>query len=198
MKTLLDFIPILLFFAAYKLHDTFGISKDEAIYFATPVLMAATVAQMAIIYWIDKKLTTMHKITLGMILVFGGITLLLHDKRFIMWKPTVVYWMMGVGFLVTEVILKKRMLRQMMGGQLDVPEAIWTRVGWAWALFFVAMGFLNLYVAFVLYANDTDAWVTFKTWGTLALTLVFIVAQGLYLSRHALEPTGDAASGSRS
>ena len=94
--------------------------------------------------------------------------------------------------------LTERMLRQMMGGQLDVPDAIWSRVGWAWALFFVAMGFLNLYVAFVLYANDTDAWVTFKTWGTLALTLVFIVAQGLYLSRHALEPASDAASGSRS
>lgn len=78
---------------------------------------------------------------------------------------------------------------------VEVEVAIWIRIGWAWALFFVAMGFLNLYVAFVLYADDTDAWVTFKTWGTLALTLVFIVAQGVYLSRHALEPAAETPSG---
>ena len=75
MKTFLEFIPILLFFAAYKLHAWFGVSKDEAIYFATPVLMAATVVQMAVLYWIDRKLSALQKITLGMILVFGGITL---------------------------------------------------------------------------------------------------------------------------
>ena len=104
MRFLIDFFPIALFVAAYKLHDMFGISKDEAIYFATPVLMAATVGQMAILYWIDKKLTTLQKITLGMILVFGGITLVLHDKRFIMWKPTVVNWLFAAAFLCLPLL----------------------------------------------------------------------------------------------
>jgi len=155
----------------------------------------ATLLQVVILKAARKPVDRILWASLGVVIVLGALTLWFNNEAFIMWKPTVVYWIMGLGFLLTEVVFKKRMLKQMMGGQLDVPEAIWTRVGWAWALFFVGMGFLNLYVAFVLYAGNTDAWVNFKTWGTLVLTLLFIVAQGVYLSRHALEPAAEAAPG---
>lgn len=178
MKTLLDFIPILLFFAAYKLHDWFGISKDEAIYFATPVLMAATVAQMAIIYWIDKKLTTMHKITLGMILVFGGITLLLHDKRFIMWKPTVLYAGMAIALAVAVWGMKHNFLKSMLGSQLELPDAVWHKLNIAWIVYTAFMAISNGYVA--AYFSE-DAWANFKLWGYV-FPLAFLIGQGLYIS----------------
>lgn len=178
MKTLLDFLPILLFFGAYKLHDSFGISKDEAIYFATPVLMAATVAQMAIIYWIDKKLSTMHKITLGMILIFGGITLLLHDKRFIMWKPTVLYAGMAIALAVAVWVMKHNFLKSLLGSQLDLPDRVWHRLNVAWIGYTVFMALSNAYVA--AYFSE-DAWANFKLWGYV-FPLAFLIGQGLYIA----------------
>lgn len=215
MKFLFDLLPVILFFVSYKWADGhkeataewlthyvgFAVAsgtvaaKQAPVLLATVVVVAATLLQVVILKVARKPVDRILWASLGVVVVLGALTLWFNNEAFIMWKPTVVYWLMGVGFLLTEVVFKKRMLKQMMGGQLDVPEAIWTRVGWAWALFFVGMGFLNLYVAFVLYAGNTDAWVNFKTWGTLALTLVFIVAQGVYLSRHALEPVAEAAPG---
>jgi intracellular septation protein len=178
MKTLLDFIPIALFFAAYKLHDMFGISKDEAIYFATPVLMAATVGQMAILYWIDKKLTTLQKITLGMILVFGGITLVLHDKRFIMWKPTVLYAGMSIALAVAVWGMKHNFLKVMLGSQLELPDRVWHRLNIAWIGYTAFMAASNAYVA--TYYSE-DAWANFKIWG-YAFPIAFLICQGLYIS----------------
>jgi intracellular septation protein len=192
MKTLLDFIPILLFFAAYKLHAWFGMGKDEAIYFATPVLMAATVAQMAIIYWIDRKLTALQKITLGMILVFGGITLALHDKRFIMWKPTVLYAGMSIALAVAIWGMKNNFLKTMLGSQLELPDAIWHRLNVAWVVYTAFMAISNGYVA--MYYSE-DAWANFKIWGYV-FPLTFLIAQGLYIAPHLKgdEPSKDSPS----
>ncbi|MDH4449577.1 MAG: septation protein A [Rhodoferax sp.] len=178
MKTLLDFLPILLFFAAYKLHDLFGIPKDEAIYFATPVLMAATAAQMAIVYWMDKKLSAMHKITLGMILVFGGITLALHDKRFIMWKPTVLYAGMSIALAVAVWGLKHNVLKTLLGSQLSLPDRVWHKLHVAWVAYTAFMAFSNGYVA--AYFSE-DAWANFKLWGYV-FPLTFLIAQAVYIS----------------
>jgi len=180
MKTFLDFIPILLFFAAYKLHYLFGIPKDEAIYFATPVLMAATVAQMAIIYWIDRKLTALQKITLGMILVFGGITLALHDKRFIMWKPTVLYAGMAIALALAIWVWKNNFLKSMLGSQLELPDAVWHKLNVAWVFYTAFMAISNAYVA--MYYSE-DAWANFKIWGYI-FPLLFLVGQGFYIAPH--------------
>lgn len=192
MKTLLDFIPILLFFAAYKLHAWFGVSKDEAIYFATPVLMGATVVQMAILYWIDRKLTALQKITLGMILVFGGITLALHDKRFIMWKPTVLYAGMAIALAVAIWGMKNNFLKSMLGSQLELPDAIWHRLNVAWVVYTAFMSISNGYVA--MYYSE-DAWANFKIWGYV-FPLTFLIAQGLYIAPHLKtdEPSEDRPS----
>jgi len=114
MKLLLDFFPILLFFGAFKLAD---------IYVATGVLMAATVVQMAITYAIERRLQTMQKATLVLILLFGSLTLLLHDERFIKWKPTVLYGAMAIALAVALWGFRKNFLQTMLGAQLQLPRA---------------------------------------------------------------------------
>ena len=177
MKIFLDFVPILLFFGAYKLHAWFGIGKDEAIYFATPVLMAATALQMSIIYYIDRKLTVMHKITLAMILVFGGVTLALHDKRFIMWKPSILYAGMAIALAISAWRMKRNFLKSVLGAQLELPDSAWNNLNLAWIFYCVFMAVSNAYVA-VYYSED--AWANFKVWGYI-FPLLFLVGQGIYI-----------------
>ncbi|MCZ8292896.1 MAG: septation protein A [Hylemonella sp.] len=171
MKILIDFFPILLFFGAYKFYD---------IYVATAVLMAATVLQTGLMYAIDRKLQTMQKITLALILVFGTLTLALHDDRFIKWKPTVLYAAMAVALAVALWALKKNYLKLLLGSQLELPDAVWMRLNVAWIVYCTFMAALNGYVA-AFYS--TEAWVNFKLWG-YAFPLIFIVGQGLYIARY--------------
>ena len=171
MKILIDFFPLLLFFGAYKFYD---------IYVATAVLMGATVLQMGLIYAIDRRLQTMHKITLLLILVFGTLTLALHDERFIKWKPTVLYAAMAVALAIALWGMKKNFLKLLLGSQLELPERVWMRLNVAWIAYSFFMAVLNGYVA-ALYS--TEAWVNFKLWG-YAFPLVFIIGQGLYIAPH--------------
>ncbi|HOB65591.1 septation protein A [Ottowia sp.] len=171
MKLLLDFLPLVLFFVAYKMYG---------IYVGTAVLMAATVAQMAIIYAIDKKLTTMHKATLALILIFGGLTLFLQDERFIKWKPTVLYTAMAVALAVALWAYRKNFLKMMLGSQLALPDPVWNRLTLAWVLYCLFMAAINGYVAAFF---STDAWANFKLWGYV-FPLAFIVGQGIYVARH--------------
>lgn len=171
MKILIDFFPILLFFGAYKLYD---------IYLATGVLMAATVLQMGLVYAIDRKLQLMHKITLALILIFGTLTLLLHDERFIKWKPTVLYAAMALALAVALWGLRRNILQLLLGSQLELPPAVWHRLNLAWIAYCAFMAAINGYVA-AFYS--TEAWVNFKLWG-YAFPLVFIVGQGFYIARH--------------
>jgi intracellular septation protein len=171
MKILIDFFPILLFFGAYKFYD---------IYVGTAVLMGATVLQMALIYGIDRKLTAMHKITLALVLIFGTLTLVLHDDRFIKWKPTVLYAAMAVGLAVAVWILKKNFLKMMLGSQISLPEPVWMRLNVIWVVYCLFMALTNAYVAAYF---STEAWVNFKLWG-YAFPLIFIVGQGFYISRY--------------
>lgn len=188
MKIFLDFFPILLFFAAYKLHAWFGVGKEEAIYFATPVLMAATVLQMAAIYAIDKKLTAMHKVTLVLILVFGTITLALHDKRFIMWKPTVLYAGMAIALAISIWGMRKSFLKTMLGSQLELPDAVWHKLNVAWVFYAAFMAISNAYVA--TYYSE-DAWANFKIWGYV-FPLAFLLGQGIFIAPHLKAAESDA------
>jgi intracellular septation protein len=171
MKIFLDFFPILLFFAAYKFYG---------IYVGTAVLMAGTVVQMAAMYAIDRKLQTMHKVTLALVLIFGTLTLTLHDDRFIKWKPTVLYAAMGLALAVALWVLRKNYLKALLGSQLTLPNPVWHRLNVAWVWYCAFMAAINGYVA----ANySTEDWVNFKLWGYV-FPLVFILAQGVYISRH--------------
>ena len=171
MKLLIDFFPILLFVGAYKLYD---------IYVGTAVLMAATVLQMGLIYSIDRRLQMVQKITLVLVLVFGALTLALHDDRFIKWKPTVLYAAMAIGLAVALWLLKKNFLKLILGSQLELPDAVWQRLNRVWIGYCVFMASINGYVAAYY---STEDWVNFKLWG-YAFPLVFIVGQGFYIARY--------------
>lgn len=171
MKILIDFFPILLFFGAFKLYN---------IYVGTAVLMAATAVQMGLIYFIDRKLQMMQKVTLGLILVFGTLTLILQDDRFIKWKPTVLYAAMAISLTVAVWIYKKNFLKLMLGSQLELPEPIWMRLNIVWIAYCAFMSLINAYVAAYF---STEAWVNFKLWGYV-FPLVFILGQGFYIARY--------------
>lgn len=171
MKLLLDFLPILLFFGAFKLYG---------IYVGTAVLMAATTVQMGITYFLEGKLQTMQKATLALILVFGSLTLVLQDDRFIKWKPTVLYAAMGIALAVAYWAMRKNFLKMLLGSQLALPERIWARLNVAWIAYCLFMAAINGWVA-AFYS--TDAWVNFKLWG-YAFPIGFLIAQGLYIAPH--------------
>jgi len=181
MKTLIDFFPLLLFFGAYKLQD---------IYFATAVLMVSTVVQMAVIYGLDRKLQPMHKITLALIMVFGTLTLALHDDRFIKWKPTVLYTAMAMGIALAVWVLKKDVLQTLLGSQLELPNLVWHRLNIAWVLYCLFMAGSNAYVVLTF---STEAWVNFKIWGYI-FPLTFIVGQGIYIAPFLKEKSEDAVA----
>jgi len=171
MKTLFDLFPVLLFFGAYKLFD---------IYVATAVMMVATVLQSAYTYWRERSLPLMQKITLIMVLAFGAVTLGLHDERFIKWKPTVFYACLAVGLGIAVWALRKNFLRAMLGGQLELPDALWQRLNVAWIAYCAFMAALN---AYVVLNYSTEEWVNFKLWGYV-FPLAFIIGQGLYIAPH--------------
>lgn len=177
MKLLLDFLPIALFFIAYKWHG---------LYVATGVLMAATLAQMTYIYWRERRLEMLQKVTLVLVLVFGALTIGLHDERFIKWKPTFLYAGMAMGLAIAVGVYKKNFLYLLLGKQLTLPYAVWMRLNIAWIFYCVFMSAINGCVA-ALYS--TDDWVNFKLWGYV-FPVAFLAAQAIYIARH-IEKTGE-------
>ncbi|GKS85812.1 septation protein A [Acidovorax sp. SUPP1855] len=175
MKLLIDFFPIILFFAAFKLWG---------IYTATAVAIAATVLQIGYLRYKNGKVEPMQWVSLGVIVVFGGATLLSHSETFIKWKPTVLYWLMGSALLIGQLFFRKNLIRSLMGAQMELPDAAWRTVNWSWTGFFAVMGLVNLWVA---YRFDTDTWVNFKLFGGIGLMAVFVIGQALYLSRYMKE-----------
>ena len=172
MKQFFDFIHRMVFFAVYKFYD---------IYTATAALMVVTVLQIAITWFTLRKLEKMHLITLGMVLVFGGFTLFFHDDAFIKWKVTVINLLFSAALLVSQFVLKKPLIKQMLGKEMQLPDAIWSRVNLAWAGFFAVAAATNTYIAFRL---PQEVWVNFKVFGLLGMTLLFTVATVFYLYRH--------------
>ena len=171
MKIALDLFPILIFFAAYKY---------ASIYEATAVLMAATVVQSLLMYRLDGKLATLQKVTLALILVFGTLTLVLHDDRFIKFKPTLLYSGMALGLFVSQFVFKKNFLKTMLGSQVNLPDANWQTLSMAWIAYCVFMASLNAYVA---HNFSTEDWVNFKIWGYV-FPLIFIVGTGIYIAKN--------------
>jgi intracellular septation protein len=172
MKFLFDIFPVIVFFVVFKLYG---------IYPATAAAIAATAVQVAWSWWRHRKVDNMLWVTLGIIVVFGGATLLLHDETFIKWKPTVLYWLFGSVLLGSQLLFGRNLMKSMMGKQIALPDAVWKRVNASWIAFFAAMGVLNLFVA---YRFSTDVWVNFKLFGGMGLLLLFALAQALLLSRH--------------
>jgi intracellular septation protein len=174
-KLLFDMFPLLLFFAAYKFYD---------VYVATAV---AIIASIALILWLKvtgKPVEKMQWLALGVIVVFGGLTLALNDPTFIKLKPSVLYFAFALILIGGRLFAGKDLIKSVMGGQINMPDAQWTVLNWAWISFFVAMALLNMFIA---YTYSMDTWVQFKVFGAMALTFVFIIAQVLWMSRYMVE-----------
>ena len=199
MKFLFDLLPVLLFFAAYKVgganpeashqiaQSILGDSvrpEQAPILIATAIAILATIGQVLWLMARGRKIDTMLWVSLAIISVFGGATLFFHDPTFIKWKPTVLYWMFALVLLGSAVFLRRNLIRQMMGAQLTLPEPVWAQLNASWIGFFTLMGFANLYVA---YNFSEDTWVNFKLYGGMGLMLVFVLIQGAMLSRHLQE-----------
>jgi intracellular septation protein len=211
MKLLLDFLPIILFFAAFRYaesdpaaaasfateHLGFAVSGGVVdpsvapVMLATVVVIAATLAQVAWLAIRRRKIDMMLWVSLALVVVFGGATIWFHNETFIKWKPSVLYWVMGAAFWISS-LMGKNLLRLLLGEQLALPELVWQRLNVAWVGFFGVMGLLNIWVA---YTFSTEAWVTFKLFGGVGLMLLFTLAQGLYLSRHVKEEPVDTQAG---
>lgn len=201
MKFLFDLFPIVFFFIAFKVaegqpdaaamfasqHFGFLVSggavgpNEAPVLLATLAVILATFAQIGWLLARGRKIDTMLWVSLGLVTVLGGATVWFHNETFIKWKPSVLYWVMGTAFWLSQAVFRRNLLQLMIGQQLELPPAVWRNLNFMWIAFFAFMGLLNLYVA---YSYSTDTWVNFKLFGGVGLMLVFTLLQGLYLSRH--------------
>lgn len=147
MKFLADFFPILLFFVAYKFYD---------IYVATAVAIASSVLQVGTHWLRHRRVENMHLITLALLVVFGGLTIILQDRAFIMWKPSIVNWLFAAVFLGSHFIGDRPLVKRMMGHAIEVPPSVWNRLNQSWVLFFILMGAANLYVANLFFVVESQ------------------------------------------
>ena len=172
MKLFFEFFPIVLFFITYKF---------RGIYTATEVAIGVSLIQMIITYWRKRKVEPMQWISIVVLTIFGGSTILLHNELFIKWKPTVLYWIFAGVLFSGEFIFKKNFIRKLLESQLELPESVWYRLNLCWALFFAVLGGVNLFVA---YHYSTNIWVNFKLFGILGFIFVFAIGQGIVLNRY--------------
>jgi intracellular septation protein len=201
MKFLFDLFPVILFFGMFKWGEgnpeaAHGLTQQylsglvsggnasveqSPIMLATAVAIAATVAQIIYLRIRGKKIENMVWLSLAIITVFGGLTIYFHNETFIKWKPTVLYWCFGAALLAGQTLFGKNLIRIMMEKQISLPDAVWQKLNLSWAAFFVAMGLINLYVA---YSFSTASWVNFKLFGFTSLMFAFVIGQSLLLSKH--------------
>lgn len=213
IKFLFDMLPVILFFGIFKygennqewahglVTDYLGFmiaggavpASQSPILLATAVTILATVLQIVYLLARRRKVDGMLWVSLGVVVVAGGATIYFHDDTFIKWKPTILYWAFGVALLLAHLIYRKNLMRSALGGAMNLPDAVWNRVLYAWIAFFVGLGLLNLLMAFVVFRSDTGAWVSFKLFGITGILFAFIIIQSLFLSKHIQE---DAQNGS--
>src|SRR2546421_11296664 len=174
MKFLFDLFPVALFFVAIQIWD---------IFVATAVAIAATFAQVGWLLVRKKRIEPMLWASLAIIAVFGGLTLYLRDKTFILWKPTVLYWLFGA-VLAVSALARRNLIRALLGAQMKLPDAVWGRLNWTWVGFFAFMGAANLYVAF---NYSEKVWASFKLFGGIGLMLLFVIGQSLVLAKYVEE-----------
>jgi intracellular septation protein len=175
IKLLFDYLPVILFFIAYKIWG---------IYPAITVLMTSSFLQLVILWLIYRKFETSNLLTFGIILVLGSASLLFRNPIFIIWKPTVVFWSFGLIFLGYKLIKKQTLLEIMLKKKITIEQKHWNFLNKLWIIFFAFVGTLNLFIG---YNYSLNIWVNFKMFGVLALTIVFIILQSAYLSKHAKE-----------
>jgi intracellular septation protein len=192
MKFLFDLFPVIVFFAAYKLAgggDKGGsciVTPDtpitqDPILLATGLAIVATLGQVGWLLLRRKKVDGMLWVSLAIVTLFGGATLVLRDPTFIQWKPTILYWSFSAVFLLSPLFLRRPLAQAMLEEKISLPPKIWGRLNASWVAFFAFMGAVNLAAVRTLSCND---WVNFKFYGFTGLMLLFVMGQALFLARH--------------
>jgi intracellular septation protein len=189
VKQFIDFIPLILFFIVYKLDPRAVEFANHSfmlggIFSATAVLIGSSVLVYGAFFAVQRRLEKGQWLTLAACLVFGGMTLAFHSETFLKWKAPVVNWIFACAFLASHFIGDKPLIQRMMGHAISLPQPVWARLNQAWIIFFLIAGSANLFVAFTF----QQWWVDFKVFGSLGMTLLFLVGQGIYLSRHLHDP----------
>ena len=174
MNQILEWSPLIVFFVVFKLYG---------IYWATASLIVTTLALMSSHKLRTGRYKKMHVVTAGVVLVLGTATLLLHDKRFIQWKPTVLLGFAAIAFLGSTFIGKMPLARRMLEGvfsePLDLPRHLWSLINLAWAAWFAVLAAANIYIA----QNFAESvWVNFKVFGITIAMLIFMVPQVIWLN----------------
>lgn len=207
-KFLFDLFPVLLFFAAFKLAGMFPeaslalaqsalgplmidgrVPIDQApILLATAVAIVASLLQVGWLLLRGRKVDAMLWVSLGVIVLFGGATIWLHDESFIKWKPTILYWLFGGILLCGRLVWNRNFVRSVLGAQITVPEPVWEKLLWMWIAFFAVVGAVNIVVA---HSVPTATWVNFKLFGLMGLTFAFTIGMGFWLARHMPESGGE-------
>jgi intracellular septation protein len=204
MKLLFDLFPVILFFVAYKLGNSFPheagqlaatwlggliasgkVSEAQApILLATAVAILASIAQVGWLLTRGKRVEPMLWVSLGVIVVFGGATMWLNDESFIKWKPSILYLLFAGSLVAGRLFWRRNFVRTLLGQQIELPDPVWERLLWIWSGFFALLAATNLFVA---YRFSTDTWVNFKLFGLMGLTLAFVIGIGIWLSQHVKE-----------
>lgn len=148
---------------------------------ATAVAIAISLLQLVWLRLATGKFERISVISFLSILILGGATLLFKDDIYVKWKPTAVYWLLSIILLFSQIFSKKTLMQRFGEKNINLPERIWRQLNLSWFAFFLAMGIANLYV---VYNFDNDAWVNFKLFGTLGITLLFIIFQSLFMAKH--------------
>ncbi len=170
MKFLFDYFPIACFFIAFKLWG---------IYVATAIAMLASALQVGV-YWLrNRRFEAFHVASLCLILPFGALTLIFHNPMFIKWKLSILYWVFGILLVGSQFIGSHPLMKRLLQNKIQLPQKVWSYLNYSWATFFFTMGILNV---ILIYTLNTTMWVYFKLFGTLILTLLFIVAQATYIA----------------
>ena len=192
MQIFFDFLPIVLFFAAFyfaknngdsaqSLLESLGFSELSAeqtpILLATIVVILATFLQILYLFIRQKPIPKMLWASFGLLVIFGAMTLIFQNPAFIKAKPSLLY-LLFAGVFVFGIIFKKAPLQAVLGNQIELPEKVWQQLNVAWILFFVVMAVLNALVAVFF---STEIWVNFKLFGAMGLTFLFIIGQGFFL-----------------
>jgi intracellular septation protein len=172
MQSLSAFLPLFAFYLGYKL-------AGDDFFVATGVLIVAVVAQVSYEWLRHRKVSSMLLVTAVLVLIFGGLTLVVHDKIFLQWKFSIVNWLFAAAFLASHYFGDKPVVQRIMGESVTLERGLWLRLSWAWIVYFIVMGALNLYVAYNFAEN---VWVNFKLWGSIGLTILFALAQGAWLA----------------
>ncbi|MFT5642661.1 MAG: intracellular septation protein [Janthinobacterium sp.] len=207
MKFLFDLFPVILFFAVFKWGDgnqeaahaivshymSMLISGGDIVAAQAPIMLAtitgigATILQIGYLLVRGKKVDAMLWVSMVVIMFFGGATIYFHNDDFIKWKPTILYWCFALSLLVSQVFFKKNLMRKVMESQIKLPDEVWNRLNYVWTTFFIVLGLLNLFVAFILFKSDTASWVSFKLFGITGIFIMFIIGQTMFLSKYIKE-----------